>query len=132
MGREEVPEGLDRDGETLEVVAALPALVSVTDQTPEARYPAFRAIMAGKKKPVTTWSLDDLGLSATEVGAAATAVRSAAPKPPRQAGSVRSISRRPTRTPSVSPCGTRSKPGRTTRRRQVAGRRRSVPPRRGR
>ena len=76
------------DGETLEVVAALPALVSVTDQTPEARYPAFRAIMAGKKKPVTTWSLADLGLSATQVGAAATAVRSAAPKPPRQAGTV--------------------------------------------
>ncbi|MGZ4596334.1 MAG: electron transfer flavoprotein subunit beta/FixA family protein [Actinomycetes bacterium] len=76
------------DGETQEVVATLPALVSVTDQTQEPRYPAFRAIMAGKKKPVTTWSLADLGLSAAQVGAAATAVRSAAPKPPRQAGTV--------------------------------------------
>ena len=35
-----------------QVIAALPAVVSVTDQTDEARYPAFRAIMAGKKKPV--------------------------------------------------------------------------------
>jgi len=78
------------DGETQEVVASLPAVVSVTDQTDEARYPSFRAIMAGKKKPVTTWSLADIGLSAAQVGAtaAATAVRNAARQPPRQAGSV--------------------------------------------
>ena len=47
--------------------------MSVTDQTDEARYPAFRAIMAGKKKPVAIWSLADLGLSADEVGLAAAA-----------------------------------------------------------
>jgi len=81
-----------RDGETAteEVVADLPAVVSVTDQTGEARYPSFKAIMAGKKKPVTTWTLADLGVEAFEVGlsGAATAVRSAAPLPPRQAGTV--------------------------------------------
>jgi electron transfer flavoprotein beta subunit len=81
-----------RDGDTAteEVVAALPAVVSVTDQTGEARYPAFRAILAGKKKPVTTWTLADLGIDPTEVGVAgtATAVRSVAPQPPRQAGTV--------------------------------------------
>jgi electron transfer flavoprotein beta subunit len=78
------------DGETQEVVASLPAVVSVTDQTDEARYPSFKAIMAGKKKPVATWSLADLGVSADAVGpgAAATAVRGAAPQPPRQAGTV--------------------------------------------
>ena len=78
------------DGETQEVVATLPAVVSVTDQTDEARYPSFKAIMAGKKKPVATWSLADLGVSADEVGAgaAATAVRGAAAQPPRQAGTV--------------------------------------------
>ncbi len=81
-----------RDGDSAveEVVAELPAVVSVTDQTGEVRYPSFKAIMAGKKKPVTTWSLADLGIGPDQVGAAgaATAVRSAAPKPPRQAGSL--------------------------------------------
>ena len=78
------------DGDTQEVVAALPAVVSVTDQTDEARYPSFKAIMAGKKKPVATWSLADLDVPAAQVGtaAAATAVRGAAPQPPRQAGTV--------------------------------------------
>ena len=81
-----------RDAETAteEVVATLPAVVSVTDQTGEARYPSFKAIMAGKKKPVTTWTLADLGVEAGTVGraGAATAVRSAAAQPPRQAGTV--------------------------------------------
>jgi electron transfer flavoprotein beta subunit len=78
------------DGETQEVVAPLPALVSVTDQTGEARYPSFRAIMAGKKKPISTWSLADQEVSESQVGtsAAATVVREAAPHPPRQAGTV--------------------------------------------
>ncbi len=78
------------DNESLQVVAPLPAVVSMTDQADEPRYPSFKSIMAGKKKPVTTWSLADLGLSAAEVGtaAAATVVRSAAPKPARQAGTL--------------------------------------------
>jgi electron transfer flavoprotein beta subunit len=81
-----------REGDTAveEVVATLPAVVSVTDQTGEVRYPSFKAIMAGKKKPVTTWTLADLGVEPALVGAAgaATAVRSAAPQPPRRAGVV--------------------------------------------
>jgi electron transfer flavoprotein beta subunit len=78
----------EADGETQEIVGSLPALVSVTDQTGEARYPSFKLIMAGKKKPVATWSLTDLDVSTEQVGAAATAVRRAAPNPPRQAGTV--------------------------------------------
>lgn len=81
-----------RDGDSAveEVVANLPALVSVTDQSGEARYPSFKSIIAGRKKPVTTWTLADLGVEPAVVGVAgaATAVRSAAPKPPRQGGSV--------------------------------------------
>jgi electron transfer flavoprotein beta subunit len=81
-----------REGERAveEVVADLPALVSVTDQTGEVRYPSFKAILAGKKKPIATWTLADLGVTAAQVGTlgAATAVRSAAPQPPRQAGTV--------------------------------------------
>ncbi|HEY6797437.1 MAG TPA: electron transfer flavoprotein subunit beta/FixA family protein [Kineosporiaceae bacterium] len=81
-----------RDGDTAseQVQAPLPAVVSVTDQTGEPRYPAFKAIMASKKKPVTTWSLADLGISPSEVGSAAAAavVTSLAPRPPKQAGVV--------------------------------------------
>ena len=73
-----------------EVESPLPALVSVTDQTGEARYPSFRAIMMAKKKPVATWTLSDLGMSPGSVGvtAAATAVRSVTPQPPRGSGEV--------------------------------------------
>jgi electron transfer flavoprotein beta subunit len=80
----------EADGETQTVVATLPAVVSVTDQTSEARYPSFKAIMAGKRKPVATWSLADLGVApgAAGAGAAATAVRGAARRPARQAGTV--------------------------------------------
>jgi electron transfer flavoprotein beta subunit len=81
-----------REGDSAveEVVANLPAVVSVTDQTGEVRYPSFKAILAGKKKPVTTWTLGELGIDPGWVGTAgaATAVRTADPKPPRQAGAV--------------------------------------------
>ena len=73
-----------------DVVAALPAVVSVTDQSGEPRYPSFKAIMAGRKKPVTTWTLGDLGIDAGQVGlaGAASAVRTAVLNPPRPPGVV--------------------------------------------
>jgi electron transfer flavoprotein beta subunit len=81
-----------RDGDTAseEIQASLPAVVSVTDQTGEARYPAFKAIMASKKKPVTTLSLADLGIEPATVGLAAAGVRvrTLTAKPPREAGEV--------------------------------------------
>ena len=43
-------------------------MLSVTDQSGEARYPSFKGIMAAKKKPLETWSLSDLGVDAGEVG----------------------------------------------------------------
>ncbi len=81
---------IERDGDTsTEVIeASLPALVSVTDQINEPRYPSFKGIMAAKKKPVTTLSLADLGISADAVGLAAawTTVESVEARPPRAAG----------------------------------------------
>ena len=70
------------------VEASLPAVVSVVEKINEPRYPSFKGIMAAKKKPVTTLSLADAGLDATQVGAAAalTSVVSATPKPPKTAG----------------------------------------------
>ena len=48
------------DGFTETLRAALPALVSVTDQINEPRYPAFAAMKAARKKPLDQWSIDDL------------------------------------------------------------------------
>jgi len=82
--RREVDEAVE------ELNAPLPALASVTDRSGEPRYPSFKAIIAGKKKPITTWSLADLGIAVDTVGAggAGTVVRSVRPRPPRQAGTV--------------------------------------------
>ena len=83
---------IERDGDAFtEVVeSALPALVSVTDQINEPRYPSFKGIMAAKKKPVETLSLSDLGIEPAQVGlgAAWTAVESVTKRPARQAGTI--------------------------------------------
>ncbi|MDQ8704070.1 electron transfer flavoprotein subunit beta/FixA family protein [Streptomyces sp. LHD-70] len=80
----------DGDAASEQVEASLPAVVSVTDQSGEARYPSFKGIMAAKKKPVESWDLDDLDIEPKEVGltGAWTAVESAAERPPRTAGTV--------------------------------------------
>jgi electron transfer flavoprotein beta subunit len=83
---------IKRDGDTAtEVIGAtMPIVMSVTDQTGEARYPSFKGIMAAKKKPLETWSLADLGVDAELVGltAATSAVEEAAARPPRTAGEI--------------------------------------------
>jgi electron transfer flavoprotein beta subunit len=80
----------DGDASTETIESSLPALVSVTDQINEPRYPSFKGIMAAKKKPVETWSLADLGVDAGSVGLAAawTQVESFTPRPPREKGEV--------------------------------------------
>ncbi|MGY2875580.1 electron transfer flavoprotein beta subunit [Marmoricola sp. URHA0025 HA25] len=83
---------IKRDGDTAtEVIGATaPLVLSVTDQSGEARYPSFKGIMAAKKKPLDTWSLGDLGVDAGEVGLAAawTAVEATEARPPRTAGEI--------------------------------------------
>ena len=80
----------DSDTRSETVTARLPAIVSVTDRTGEARYPSFKGIMAAKKKPVQTMSVADIGLDASQVGLgnAGSEVLSFAKRPPRQAGTV--------------------------------------------
>lgn len=48
--------------------STLPAIVTVIEKINEPRYPSFKGIMAAKKKPITELALNDLGLSANEVG----------------------------------------------------------------
>jgi electron transfer flavoprotein beta subunit len=80
----------DGDAATETVEGTLPLVLSVTDQSGEARYPSFKGIMAAKKKPLETWSLSDLGVDAERVGlsAAWSAVEDTQARPPRTAGEV--------------------------------------------
>jgi electron transfer flavoprotein beta subunit len=80
----------DGDAATETVEGTLPLVLSVTDQSGEARYPSFKGIMAAKKKPMSTWSLADLGLDAELVGLSASysAVEATEARPPRTAGEV--------------------------------------------
>ncbi|TWE07911.1 electron transfer flavoprotein subunit beta/FixA family protein [Rudaeicoccus suwonensis] len=80
----------DNDAASETIETSLPALVSVTDQINEPRYPSFKGIMAAKKKPVETWSLADLGVDAGQVGLANawTAVETFTARPPREQGEI--------------------------------------------
>jgi electron transfer flavoprotein beta subunit len=80
----------DGDAATETIEGSLPLVLSVTDQSGEARYPSFKGIMAAKKKPLETWSLSDLGVDAELVGLSAswTAVEDTEARPPRTQGEV--------------------------------------------
>ncbi|GGD29546.1 electron transfer flavoprotein subunit beta/FixA family protein [Nocardioides daphniae] len=80
----------DGDAATEVIGGTMPLVLSVTDQSGEARYPSFKGIMAAKKKPLETLSLSDLGVDAGQVGLAAawTAVEDTAARPPRTAGEI--------------------------------------------
>ncbi|WP_371478010.1 electron transfer flavoprotein subunit beta [Kitasatospora sp. NBC_00315] len=80
----------DGDSATEQLRAELPAVISVTDQSGEARYPSFKGIMAAKKKPVQSYDLDDLGIDAEQVGLAGawTTVQDVTARPARTAGTI--------------------------------------------
>jgi len=81
-----------RDGDTAtEVIGGtMPLVLSVTDQSGEARYPSFKGIMAAKRKPMETYSLADLGVPADQVGlsVAWSVVEGTEARPPRTAGEI--------------------------------------------
>lgn len=78
------------DNGHVEVTATLPAVVSVTEQIAEARFPNFRGIMAAKKKPLEVLTLADLGIDAADAGGenAWSVVDTVTVKPPREGGTV--------------------------------------------
>jgi electron transfer flavoprotein beta subunit len=80
----------DNDSATEVIGAKMPLVLSVTDQSGEARYPSFKGIMAAKKKPLETYSLSDLGVDADQVGlsVAWSEVAEATARPPREAGEI--------------------------------------------
>lgn len=68
------------------ISASLPAVISITEALPDARFPNFKGIMAAKKKPLEVLTLDDLGVSVDPAAAPRTIVTAVAEKPPRAAG----------------------------------------------
>jgi electron transfer flavoprotein beta subunit len=68
---------------TQSVRATLPAVISVNESTPDARFPSFKGIMGAKKKPVAQRSVADLAVS---LPTAATVVVSTTVRPARSAG----------------------------------------------
>jgi electron transfer flavoprotein beta subunit len=74
------------DAGSMRLRAELPAVISITEALPDARFPNFKGIMAAKKKPFETLSLADLGLDAADPDAARSIVISLAERPPREAG----------------------------------------------
>jgi len=74
------------DAGSQEVSAVLPAVISITEALPDARFPNFKGIMAAKKKPLEVLSLTDLGVSADPSLAPRSIMTQVAEKPPRAAG----------------------------------------------
>ena len=72
------------------VRADLPAVLSVVEKINEPRYPSFKGIMAAKKKPFTTLTLDDIGADPAVLGldGAGSRVLDATPKAARTAGEI--------------------------------------------
>lgn len=65
--------------------SALPAVISMTERSAEARYPNFKGIMAAKKKPLTQKNLAEIGLTAADAQNKS-AVQSVEVRPARSAG----------------------------------------------
>ncbi|WP_457099438.1 electron transfer flavoprotein subunit beta/FixA family protein [Microbacterium sp. P5_E9] len=74
------------EGATIRVTAPLPAVISITERFPDARFPNFKGIMAAKKKPFETLSLADLAIDAEDPAASRSIVIALSEKPPRHAG----------------------------------------------
>ncbi|MEO7006037.1 MAG: electron transfer flavoprotein subunit beta/FixA family protein [Terrimesophilobacter sp.] len=71
---------------SMDVRTNLPAIVSVTERTPEVRFPNFKGILSAKKKPLTVLSLDDLGVASDELAGGRSVVLSTSERPTRTAG----------------------------------------------
>ncbi|MEV8367922.1 electron transfer flavoprotein subunit beta/FixA family protein [Microbacterium sp. NPDC064584] len=91
LGAVEIGEGVvsgtrASDGASMQVTAPLPAVISITEALPDARFPNFKAIMAAKKKPFETLSLAELEIEPHDPAASRSIVIGLSEKPPRGAG----------------------------------------------
>jgi electron transfer flavoprotein beta subunit len=71
---------------TMQVSTSLPAVVSITEALPDARFPNFKGIMAAKKKPLEILSLADLAVDPDAPESGRSIVIAIAKKQARDAG----------------------------------------------
>ncbi|SDR75616.1 electron transfer flavoprotein subunit beta/FixA family protein [Corynebacterium timonense] len=76
------------DGAIVELEAELPAVVAVSDEFPDARFPNFKGLMAAKKKELATLSLADLGVDAEDWSRARSIMVSIERRPARERGEI--------------------------------------------
>lgn len=74
------------DGGTATVSASYPAVISITEALPDARFPNFKGIMAAKKKPLETLTAADLGVDLSVAAAPQAILTVVGERPPRGAG----------------------------------------------
>ena len=74
------------DDGTMRLSAPLPAVISITEALPDARFPNFKGIMAAKKKPFETLTASDVDVDPQDLSVAASIITAIAEKPPRAAG----------------------------------------------
>ncbi|QOC27182.1 electron transfer flavoprotein subunit beta/FixA family protein [Microbacterium hominis] len=86
IGESEVAGTRATDFGTARVTAPLPAVISITEALPDARFPNFKGIMAAKKKPFETVSLADLDVDVDPASAPQSIMTAVGQKPPRGAG----------------------------------------------
>ncbi len=74
------------DHGAMQLSEPLPAIVSITERLPEARFPSFKSVSAAKKKPIETLSLADLGIIAEDPSVPRSILVSVSARPRRAAG----------------------------------------------
>lgn len=80
-------EGMrETNGGVMTVSAALPAVISITERFPAARFPNFKGIMAAKKKPVEILTAADLSVDSDALDVPRSIMISVSERPPRAAG----------------------------------------------
>ncbi len=86
IGESEVAGTRATDFGTARVTAPLPAVISITEALPDARFPNFKGIMAAKKEPFETVSLADLDVDVDPATAPQSIMTAVGQKLPRGAG----------------------------------------------
>lgn len=71
---------------TLGISTTLPAVVSITEALPEARFPSLKGIMSAKKKPLETLSATELGVDLDDDSRGHSIVIAVTQRPARSAG----------------------------------------------
>lgn len=74
------------DASVIQLSADLPAVISINEALPDARFPNFKGIMAAKKKPMRVVTLADLGVDPNDMAPSRSIMLEVSERPARTAG----------------------------------------------